>query len=473
MSALRISSATLLAALVAGCSGGAGVGDASVSECRTPRLECGRDCVSPISDPAHCGSCGHACEPGQYCSAGVCSEGCTGALTACGFSCVDPVTDAAHCGRCGRSCWPGASCVQGACVVVQGTGGTSGGDGTSGGGASGTGDTPNDARIRVSGGEFRKCGRRIFMNGANTPWNNWNDFGGNYDESWWSAHYRELREAGLNSSRVWLTCSGEVGIDIDSDGTVHGATPAHWQDLDSLFRIAEQQRIHVLATLMSFDHFRQPFAARWQAWILSDQAIDSYVNNYLIPLLERYRDSPYLWAIDLMNEPDWAYERSNIPLHRLRAYFARAARAIHENSEVLVTIGVAMPKYVGLCSGCEHSFADAELRGAVDDPDAYLDFYSPHYYDWMGELWGNVVYSTPGLSGFPTDKPLLLGEHPARGTSGHTLTEDLKAALAYGWQGTLPWTSNGVDANGGFSEVSSASSAFSDAHPSLVFPACE
>jgi len=67
----------------------------------------------------------------------------------------------------------------------------------------------------------------------------------------------------------------------------------------------------------------------------------------------------------------------------------------------------------------------------------------------------------------------MLGEHPANGTAGHTLIEDLEAAFAYGWQGVMPWTSNGVDANGGFSEVSAAASAFQDTHSTLVSPACQ
>jgi hypothetical protein len=310
------------------------------------------------------------------------------------------------------------------------------------------------------------------MNGANTPWHRWDDFGGDYDASWWSAHYADLHGAGLNSSRVWITCSGEVGIDIAPDGAVLGATPAHWEALDSYFAIAEEKQIYVMATLMSFDHFRDGSASRWKAWIASDAHIDSYVESYLIPFLERYGQSPYLWSIDLMNEPDWAHERSGISFDRLRAYFARAARAIHENGDVLVTVGMAAPKYNAMCPGCEPSISDAQLREAVDDPAVYLDFYSPHYYDWVGNVWGNSLHQAPDASNYPIDKPLLIGEHPAHGTAGHTLTDDLEAALSNGWQGTMPWTSNGVDGNGGFAQVSAAATSFRDAHPWLVFPGC-
>jgi hypothetical protein len=332
----------------------------------------------------------------------------------------------------------------------------------------------------VQGSDFNVCGRKIFMNGANTPWHRWNDFGGGYDSAWWSDHYATLREAGINSSRVWITCNGEVGIDIAEDGTVLGATPEHWEHLDDFFAIAEEQQIYVMATLMSFDHFEDRNASRWRAWLASDEAIDSYVENYVRPFLERYGDNPYLWSIDLINEPDWVHERLGVSFDRLRAYFARAARAIHAESEVLVTVGMGSPKYNARCVGCQNEISDALLREALDDPDVYLDFYSPHYYDWVGREWGNSLHEPPDTASFPNDKPLLHGEHPANGTlvdpddtsSRYSLTEDVEAAFSNGWHGTMPWTSNGVDRNGGLAEVSAASAAFRDAHPERVVPSC-
>ncbi len=329
-----------------------------------------------------------------------------------------------------------------------------------------------DLRIRATDARFSACGRPIFVNGANTPWHRWNDFGGDYDASFWDDHYAALHESGVNASRVWITCSGEVGIDITADGEVRGATPAHWEHLDSFFAIAEARQIYVMATLMSFDHFESRAGERWQAWLASDAHIDSYVDNYLIPFLDRYGENPYLWSVDLINEPDWVHEREGIGWDRLRAYFARAARAVHEHSEVLVTVGMASPKYSAPCAGCEPAVSDAQLRETLDEPGVYLDFYSPHYYDWVGDVWGNTLHLRPDSTNFPPGKAMLIGEHPARGTTGHSLLEDLEAARENGWQGTMPWTSNGVDRNGGFSDVSAAASAFRDAHPTLVFPKC-
>lgn len=330
-------------------------------------------------------------------------------------------------------------------------------------------------RITISNRQFYAGSTRIWMNAANTPWNNWNDFGGNYNASWWDDHFRQLHENGVNATRVWITCSGEVGINIDSNGYVSGATQTHWNHLDSFFQIAQNRQIYIMATLLSFDHFKSDYTTyqRWRNWINSDSNIDSYINNYLIPFLNRYKNNPYLWSIDLMNEPDWVYENSGISWDRLQTYFAKAARAIHENSQVLVTVGLAMPKYQsGSCSGCQgNKIADNALQARVNDSDVYIDFYSSHYYPWQEPYWGIPFYKTPtNYYGTDLGKLVMIGESPAKGSTGHTLTQDYENAYQNGWQGVMPWTSNGVDSNGGFNDLTPATRAFRDNHYSLVFP---
>ena len=330
-------------------------------------------------------------------------------------------------------------------------------------------------RIAIANGQFVVGDRRIWINGANTPWNAWNDFGGRFDAAWWDAQFQALRDHGINATRVWITCDGEVGIDIDDDGRVAGATPAHWADLDQLFQIAAKHRVYVMATLMSFDHFKNSHAhfQRWRNWIARDANIDSYVDHYLTPFLDRYGSSPWLWSIDLMNEPDWVFENANngrVSWERLQDYFGRAARAIHDRSPVLVTVGMAMLKYNSDTGrGClGNQVSDRALRARVDVPGARLDFYSTHYYDWNGALWGNAASRTPGEYKLPVDKPGLLGELPAKGTAGHTIGEDYDDAFQHGWQGVMAWTSNGVDENGSLQQLGPATRAFREHHASLV-----
>src|SRR3990172_9886459 len=87
-------------------------------------------------------------------------------------------------------------------------------------------------RISVEGTKFMTGGGEIFMNGVNTPWNSWNDFGGSYDHDFWDAEFQRIRNAGGNSSRIWITCNGEIGVDITSQGNITGVSTAHWEDLE-------------------------------------------------------------------------------------------------------------------------------------------------------------------------------------------------------------------------------------------------
>ncbi len=331
------------------------------------------------------------------------------------------------------------------------------------------------ARIGIENGQFVAGGERIWINGANTPWNHWNDFGGNFDQAWWEDQFRQLQDNGINAARVWLTCNGEVGLLISPSGEVSGATAEHWRDLDQLFAIAARHRIRVMATVMSFDHFKagHPKSQRWRNWLASDRNIDSFADHYLVPLVERYGSSPWLWSIDLMNEPDWVHENAEdgrFAWERLQRYFARGACAVHEHSRVLVTVGLAMLKYNSgtgpVCRG--NQVSDRALQALVPRPGARLDFYTTHYYDWNGRIWGNALHLSPAAYRMPPDKPALIGEMPAKGTAGHTITDDYEIAFEEGWLGVMAWTSNGVDENGSLADLGPATRAFRTRHPEVL-----
>lgn len=340
-------------------------------------------------------------------------------------------------------------------------------------------------RIRINGNHFEvgvSDPSPIFMNGANTPWDRhngtWNNFGGDYDADWWDTHYRQFNTNGLNSSRVWITCSGEVGININAAGYVSSATQEHWEDLDSFFEIAQKRGVYIMASLISFDHFSSSYTTyqQWRNWINSDANIDSYIDNYLIPFINRYGTNTALWSIDLINEPDWATntEGGTIAWSRFQQYFAKAAKTIHDRSDVLVTVGISVIKYNSddTPGSMGNMVSDAALRAQLDDPAVYLDFWSPHWYSWMNPYWDQPMYVSPATFNLDDSKPSLIGECPANGSEGHTLSDDVEAVYLNGWSGLLPWTSNEVDSHGGWEEVSTAGNAFiaDPDHKSAVFP---
>lgn len=90
-------------------------------------------------------------------------------------------------------------------------------------------------RVGIDGTKFVVDGKELWINGVNTPWQNWNDFGGNFDPDFWDNHFAELHEAGVNATRIWVNCNGMSIVRLRTDGTVQAIDEQHWTDLDTLF----------------------------------------------------------------------------------------------------------------------------------------------------------------------------------------------------------------------------------------------
>ena len=136
-------------------------------------------------------------------------------------------------------------------------------------------------------------GKAIWISGANTPWKTWNEFGNKFDAGWWRPLPRIAGGRGY-CTRVWITCDGNnASPGIDADGKVSGPTPAFWRDLDSLFALAQKNRVYLMLALISFDHSKpgNRNAAAWKRMYSSPENRQSFVDNYALPLVERYKDN--------------------------------------------------------------------------------------------------------------------------------------------------------------------------------------
>jgi hypothetical protein len=214
--------------------------------------------------------------------------------------------------------------------------------------------------------------------------------------------------------------------------------------------------------------------------VLNNDKVTSFVDNYAVPFVNKYKDNPYLWAIDICNEIEWVNQEADkgqIPWNRLQYFVARVASAVHENSQVLVTLGSAAVKWNS--TKYEGNFwSDSNLKAQYNMDNARLDFYSPHFYGWTVKWFGNfAVDKTPADYGL-NDRPCVIGESPAKGVfnDGATPTLVVQPAEMFlatwnkGWKGLMPWTSNGVDSNGNLTDFKSGLLNFQKAHPELVDP---
>ncbi len=96
---------------------------------------------------------------------------------------------------------------------------------------------------------------------------------------------------------------------------------------------------------------------------LRDEGIASMMRDYVRPFVERYGNTPWLFAIEPGNELEWAgvpgENDAGIPKDRIIRYVAEVARTVRRNSKVLVTQGAASIRWISEISVFSGSF----LRG--------------------------------------------------------------------------------------------------------------
>ncbi|MGD2034860.1 MAG: T9SS type A sorting domain-containing protein [Bacteroidales bacterium] len=296
-------------------------------------------------------------------------------------------------------------------------------------------------RITVSGNEFRLNDEHIWLNGTNTPWDNWNDFGGSFEYDWWDNEFGELQDLHINCTRVWITCDGNnAGIDITDEGFINGVNSTFWSHVDQLMEIAQSKQVYLMVALISFDHTKpgNQNAEKWINMYNSSVNRQSFVDSFAVPFVNRYKDNPYFFAVDVGNELEWVWENHGVASGNVIDLIARVADAVKANSEVLVCQGWgAGIKYNTSAYGGSGNYL----------ADVNVDFYNIHYYDWQNQWFGNPFDLSPADYEMHS-KPCIIGEVPAIGAAGYTPLECYQKAYKKGWDGMMVWTSNGVDGNG-------------------------
>ncbi len=331
-------------------------------------------------------------------------------------------------------------------------------------------DRKLSSRIRVTGNKFVFDGRRIWISGVNTPWNKWNEFGHDFDKDWWNNHFQVLVKSGVNSVGVWITCDGwNSSPKIDEYGKISVPTDKFWEDVDVLFELAKQHKLYLMISLISFNHSKpgNHNSELWRKMYKSSAAKRSFVDNYVIPFVQRYKENPYLFAINVGCELEWVWELHGVEKNDVLDLVALVANAVHLNSEILVCLGLG----AGVKYNSNHFqgnlFSDRNLGNLQTG--AYVDFYNIHYYNWQKQWFGSPFETSP--KGYDmNEKPSLLGEYPAKGTDSCGPYACLVQAYALGWQGVMVWTSNGVDDNGSIRDFGKAFKRFGTLRKKTVFP---
>lgn len=332
------------------------------------------------------------------------------------------------------------------------------------------------ARVTVSGNKFVVGENEIFFSGMNAPWQNWNDFNGSMDEDFWEAEFKRFNEDHINCVRIWVNCDGESIVDLNQDGSIASINEKHWENLETLFDLAKKYKVYVMPTLLSFDHFKNGSGPNWRVLIQSRENCDEYAEKYVKEFCERFGDNEYVFSIDLMNEPDWVYENEEcgrIPWEDISYLFAKCAATIHENSEILVTVGMGIVKY----NSDDYEgdkVSDEYLQSLYDDENAYLDFYSTHYYNWQMTWFSTPVGKTPEEFKLHTDKPCMIAEthNDDAGEIGMSLSDKYKDLYDHVWGGILVWsqTDGSEESWYRYDLTKEATNAMYDYAPDKIYP---
>jgi hypothetical protein len=233
-----------------------------------------------------------------------------------------------------------------------------------------------------------------FIKGANLPWIDgdfYNDIAVNphyptwgcaYNSAHMNAYLADLHRMGITVVRFWLN-TDDQGCTLDANGYVTGVTALFWTNLDNVVSLAGSNGISLYLTL---NEGRAD-------WLYTNAMANAYKTNCLIPLIQRYKGNPGIFAIDLMNEIDGVVGGSDgnwgtgPTWAQAQAYITNLASAIHSaDSNRLVSCSTGWHQWNNL----------AYFKGLG------LDFYDFHEYA--------DTISLPAASSFGMDKPVYIGE---------------------------------------------------------------
>lgn len=346
--------------------------------------------------------------------------------------------------------------------------------------------------VSVSGNKFQVEGKDIFFNGINAPWQYRNDCDINFmrrdfDWNWWNSEFQKYANNKINLVRIWIHGSGNYSPAIKSDSYVTGYSDndQFWTDMDALVSLAASYEIYIMPTFWSFDMVKEGMSSyfqRYRTLVQDDNRIGSYLDNFLVPFVQRYNNNPWVMGYDLCNEPEHMWRDANcgnINQYWVMRFFARCASAIHQNSSKPVTIGSMWIIYNSPLFGSpdgdlqagRNRYTDASLKTYYDNPNAYIDFYSPHWYAWQNTSgpYEKTVNNWIGSN----DKPVIIGEtfggnnYNIYGSMGDYYINSYNN----GFDGVIAWKNACEnDGYGTFDGVAQGTNAFYNAYPNLVYP---
>lgn len=347
--------------------------------------------------------------------------------------------------------------------------------------------------VTISGNKFYAYGKQIFFNGINTAWQWNNDYrldflGRNYNHQWWQEEFSRYEQNNINLARIWVHGGGNTSPSLNGDGLVTGATSQFWTDMDKLVALSRERQIYIMPTFWSFDMVINNYnAIRWSQFrqIINDENKTKwYCEYFLVPFVKRYNDEPYVMGYDICNEIEHMWRDAscgNLSRDNVIRFIAICASYIHKHTNKPVTSGSMWiicnsnkyNSWTWADTYAGNNYSEASLRARYNDLDAFLDFYSPHWYQWQSS--GAFFNKTIGEWMDDGYKAVVIGETPGYNVneSGWNMTLANAYLNAYwnGYSGVCAWKSPWEnDGYGTFAGITPATNNFYQNYPQIVYP---
>jgi hypothetical protein len=281
-----------------------------------------------------------------------------------------------------------------------------------------------------------------FLLGVNYPWLNYaQDFGQGpaghvgvsrpETEARVAKDFEQMRDCGAQLVRWFLFGDGRSGF-LTEKGVPSQPDEKLFTDLSRALALAEQFGLKLCFSLVDHawlaDHGKLATDCEHEQVLQFAGGREAFLENVLIPMFSEFRAHPALFAWEIANEPEWAirefHRAASAKMHfaDFRAFASEIALAVHEFAGVPVTLGSAQIMWVRAWN---------ELG---------LDLYQVHY-DPVGAADTAVDLAAELRSIPPLDKPLWIGELPARDPSvpGYSLKHALDLCRDAGLCAAAVW----------------------------------
>jgi hypothetical protein len=165
--------------------------------------------------------------------------------------------------------------------------------------------------------------------------------------------------------------------------------------------------------------------------LLDPEKRRSLVERGVQPMLEHMAASDRVLAYEIVAEPEWGVQELNLqqdqriklPAAVVQDFVKDISNAIHQHGRALATVE-------------SNRFSTMQTWRGLG-----LDYYSFSWYDWLEPY---EPLSTPA-SAANLDRPIVIGEYPAGGSTYYELPQILDTVFSLGYAGAFGWSYWGGD----------------------------